>query len=155
MNGITITSESIRTPDAIRLLCALSSELESITGNSGVDSFDANEMDDPRACFAIARDENGAAIGCGAIRPLDMQAAEMKRVYAHKKHAGVGKEVLNFLESKAVELGFHRIVLETRVVNVQAVEFYLKNGYAIIQNYGKYVKRVDAICFEKRLGFSV
>ena len=151
INQITIAQESICTPDAITLLHALSCTLKSISGSTGEVSFDATEMDDPRACFAVARDENGIAIGCGAIRPLDTQTAELKRVYAHTKHAGIGKQVLRFLERKAAELGYQRIILETRVVNVQAVEFYLRNGYAIIHNYGKYAKRAEAICFEKRL----
>ena len=151
MTDVTIAIESIHTPDATRLLEALSSALESITGNSGAASFDANKMNDPCAAFVVARDANGLALGCGAIRPLDAHTAEMKRVYARAPHSGVGGQIVAFLERKAAELGFETIVLETRTINAKAVSFYLRNGYCIIPNYGGYAGRDGAVCFEKRL----
>ena len=151
MHDFTITVESITTPDATRLLKELSSALESIAGNSGTASFDADAMSDPRACFAVARNADGVAVGCGAIRPLDANTAEMKRVYASVPHSGVGGQIVAFLECKAAELGFETIVLETRAINAKAVSFYLRNGYVIIPNYGKYAGRDEAVCFEKRL----
>lgn len=151
MTDFTIAIESIATPDATQLLEELSSALESITGNSGIASFDINEMNNPRACFAVARNADGVAIGCGAIHPLDERTAEVKRVFARQPHSGVGGQIVAFLERKATELGFDVIVLETRVINAKAVSFYLRNGYRIIPNYGKYAGRDEAVCFEKRL----
>lgn len=151
MIEITIASEPIDTPDAAQLLAELSSVLESITGNNGASSFDSGEMEHPRACFAMARSIDGAALGCGAIRPLDEYTAEMKRVFARDHHSGVGRQILCYLEEKAIMLGFERIVLETRMINQKAVSFYLRNGYTIIPNYGKYAGRDEAVCFEKKL----
>ena len=150
MHDFTIIVESIATPDATRLLKELSSALESITGNSGTASFDADAMSDPRACFAVARNADGVAVGCGAIRPLDANTAEMKRVYARTPHSGVGGQIVAFLERKAAELGFEAIALETRTINTKAVSFYLRNGYSIIPNYGNYAGQDEAVCFEKR-----
>lgn len=151
MPDVTITIESIHSPDAQLLLEELSSALESVTGNSGAASFDANEMYDPRAAFVVARDANGFALGCGAIRPLDARKAEMKRVYARAPHSGVGGQIVAYLERIAAENGFELIVLETRAINTNAVSFYLRNGYSIIPNYGKYADRDEAVCFEKQL----
>lgn len=133
------------------LLSELASALVSITGCSGNASFDFDDMTDSRSCFAVARDDNGIALGCGAIRPFDANTAEMKRVYARDKNSGVGKKVVQFLEQRAVELGYSKIILETRIVNEKAVSFYLRNGYTIIQNYGKYAGHEEAVCFEKIL----
>ena len=149
--NISISSESIHTPDAAMLLSELSSALVCITGCSGNASFDLDDMTDSRSCFAVARDDNGIMLGCGAIRPFDTITAEMKRVYARDKNSGVGKKVVQFLEQRAVELGYSRIILETRIVNEKAVSFYLRNGYTIIQNYGKYADHEEAVCFEKIL----
>ena len=151
MTTITIAAEPIDTPDATLLLAELSSALESITGNSGASSFEADEMAHPRTYFAVARSIEGKAIGCGAIRPLNARTAEMKRVYARAPHSGVGGQIVAFLERKAVEFGFESVVLETRVINKKAVSFYLRNGYVIIPNYGKYAGRDEAVCFEKQL----
>lgn len=148
---ITVAIEPIESRDVENLLNALSAALEEITGNSGTASFDPSDLNDPRACFAVARDGNGNALGCGAIRPLDEITAEMKRVFSIQKGRGIGKAIVQFLESQARTFGYEKIVLETRVVNRQAVVFYEKNGYSRIQNYGKYASRTEAICFEKTL----
>ena len=149
--NISISSESIHTPDAAMLLSELASALVGITGCSGNASFDLDDMIDSRSCFAVARDDNGIALGCGAIRPFNASTAEMKRVYVRNKNSGVGKKVVQFLEQCAVELGYSRIILETRIVNEKAVSFYLRNGYTIIQNYGKYAGHEEDVCFEKIL----
>ncbi len=151
---ISISSESIHTQDAAMLLSELSSALVCITGCSGNASFDLDDMIDSRSCFAVARDDNGIMLGCGAIRSFDTITAEMKRVYARDKNSGVGKKVVQFLEQRAVELGYSRIILETRIVNEKAVSFYLRNGYTIIRNYGKYVGHEEAVCFEKLFLYS-
>ena len=149
--NISISSESIHTPDAAILLSELASSLHSITGCSGNASFELGDMTDSRSCFAVARDDDGIALGCGAIRTFNASTAEMKRVYARDKNSGVGKKIVQFLEQRALELGYSKIILETRIVNEKAVSFYLRNGYAIIQNYGKYTGHEEAVCFEKIL----
>lgn len=44
-----------------------------------------------------------------------------------------------------------KIILETRIINKNAVDFYKRNNYIKICNYGKYAGRKEAICFEKEL----
>jgi GNAT superfamily N-acetyltransferase len=102
---ITINEEDLNTPDAIQLMDDLSDTLESITGNSGRCSFNLSDVCGERAVFAIARNQDGEAVGCGAIRPIDENTAEVKRMYAKEKGRGVGTKVLSYLETKAQELG--------------------------------------------------
>lgn len=148
---ISVQPESPFSTDAAELLAELSAELEALTGSNGMGSFDPADAVGARAVFAVARDGHGRAVGCGALRPFDETTAEVKRVYARKKGAGVGSAVLAFLEVKAAELGYARLVLETRRLNEKAVAFYLAKGYAVIENFGKYKGREEAICLEKRL----
>lgn len=149
--GISIRQEDPSSPDAVRLMDALSAALEAITGSSGRASFDASELNDSRAVFAVARNEAGEAVGCGAIRPMDDDTAEVKRMYAGDSARGIGSAVLAFLEQRAGELGYRALRLETRKVNERAVGFYLARGYKVIENYGKYRGREEAVCFEKEI----
>lgn len=147
---ISIKEEEIDSEDGKRLIEKLSDTLEKITGSSGKDSFDNSDMLNPRSIFVIARDEN-KAVGCGALREITSDIAEIKRMYAVEKNRGIGKMILLKLENKAKEFGYLKVVLETRKCNKNAVRFYLSNGYRIIDNYGKYKEMAQAICFEKLL----
>ncbi len=142
---ITIKEEDPNTPNAIQLMDELSDVLESITGNSGRNSFSASDICGERAIFVIAYNENGEAVGCGAIRPIDDNSAEFKRMYAKEKGNGIGTKVLTYLEAKAQELGYTALRLETRLINQRAVAFYENRGYYRILNYGKYVNRPEAV----------
>ena len=136
-------------PEAAVLLDELSASLAAITGDSGRSSFDMQDVRVPGALFLLARNADGKAVGCGAFRPMGEGVAEVKRMYAQV--AGVGLAVLTHLEAAAKEYGYLRLRLETRLVNQRAVAFYEKHGYDRIPNFGKYVGKAEAVCFEKQL----
>lgn len=139
------------TQDAISLMEKLSNSLEVITGDSGKNSFNSNDVCVPRSLFVVAYNEDGEAIGCGAIRPINEDVAEVKRMFAKTKAIGVGSEILHYLENHAQKLGYSALWLETRLINKRAVSFYEKKGYHRISNYGKYVNKSEAVCFEKNI----
>ena len=72
-------------------------------------------------------------------------------MYAKEKATGIGTKVLAYLEAKALELGYTRLRLETRLINQKAVKFYTDRGYYQIPNYGKYMDKTEAICFAKQI----
>ena len=136
--------------EARALAAELDAALAAICGDSGARSFDASDVRGPRAVFLLARDAVGDAVGCGALRPLDGEVVEVKRMYA-RPGSGAGVRLLGELERRASAFGYRAIRLETRKVNIRAVAFYEKHGYRVIPNYGKYVGRKDAICLGKAL----
>ena len=152
--GITVERADPGCADALALIDALSNTLTALTGASGRASFDPADVRGARACFAIARGPGGA-LGCGALRPLEAEGqgdvGEIKRMFARPGTAGVGSAVLRFLEAEAARLGYTTLRLETRLVNARAVAFYERRGYVRIANYGRYVGKPEAACFEKRL----
>ena len=150
-SDVTVSAESPYCGDAVMLMQELSRQLRAMTGDSGNASFDAGDVCDERAVFAIARDQDGNGVGCGAIRPISKTTAEVKRMYTREKGRGIGRLLLAFLEECAYNMGYHSLCLETRLVNQGAVAFYEKNGYGRIPNYGKYINRPECVCFEKRL----
>jgi ribosomal protein S18 acetylase RimI-like enzyme len=136
-------------PDARLLLAELGAALAHITGSDGSASFDAADVRGPRACFLVARAVDGSLAGCGALRSLTDDVAELKRMYA-RPGSGAGAALLAALERQALGFGCRDVWLETRRVNARAVAFYEKHGYRVIDNFGKYVGRLDAVCLGKR-----
>lgn len=147
---LQVLEADIYTDESLSLLKELSGSLIHITGNSGESSFSIDDMEVEKSIFVIAR-SGGKAAGCGAIRRIDDSTGELKRMYAREQGLGVGTSILNFLENKALEFGFSRLICETRKINVGACSFYIRNGFHVIPNYGKYQGRDEAVCFEKRI----
>ena len=61
-------------------------------GSSGRSSFNPRDICGERAVFVIARNQDGEAVGCGAIRPMDENTAEVKRMYAKEKRLSSGQK---------------------------------------------------------------
>jgi ribosomal protein S18 acetylase RimI-like enzyme len=140
-------------PDSVDsqvLLAELGAALAAMTGSDGAASFDAADVRGERACFLVARTADGGLAGCGALRPLDGEVAELKRMYARPGN-GAGRCLLDALERLAAAFGYAQVWLETRRVNTRAVAFYEKHGYCVIPNYGKYIGREEVICLGKQL----
>lgn len=150
-DGMRISTKDPDSPDALRLLEELSDVLKRITGDSGKASFNGDDVRVFNARFVVAYDETGAAVGCGAFRPLQNGIAEVKRMYARPGTQGVGSAILAFLEREAIHLGYKALWLETRLINERAVSFYTRWGYRRIPNFGKYLGNPKAVCFEKKL----
>lgn len=135
-------------PMAIPLIKELSSILNTITGDSGTSSFNMETFEPERDSFIVIKKDN-TAVACGSIRCVNNNTCEMKRVYSKVK--GLGLKTINILEKKAKEHGYTQIILSTRKVNTNAVNFYLKNGYIEIAPYGKYKTTNVSICLGKNI----
>jgi putative acetyltransferase len=104
--------------------------------------------------FLLARDEDGAAVGCGALRELEPGAGEVKRMYVlpRRRRSGVAGAVLAALEAEAVRRGWTRLLLETGTAQPDAKAFYERHGYRRIANYGHYADSPLSVCYERALG---
>ncbi|MDN2486726.1 GNAT family N-acetyltransferase [Kosakonia sacchari] len=149
MSALTITLTESTDPACLQLQDALSDYLQHLTGSSGRASFDASTLGE-RGFFLLAQ-ENAVAVGCAAVRELSAGIGEIKRMYACPGTRGVGAQLLAALEQHARERGFQALWLETRKINQRAVDFYQRNGFRIRENYGNYIGRLEAVCFEKAL----
>ena len=148
---IAVCCEDPDGADALALVAELSAVLAAITGDSGQASFDLYDVRGPRACFALARDAHGRALGCGALRPIDADVAEIKRMFARPDTRGVGSAVLRHLEAEAARLDYVALRLSTRLVNKRAMAFYERHGWRRIPGYGRYAGSDISACFEKVL----
>lgn len=150
---ITLEKADPRSAESQLLITKLSAELAAITGDNGKSNFTMDSMDEERSLWVLARNNKGDAVGCGAIRPLTEHIAELKRMFSDRSSPAIGNALLTFLEKFALSMGYDQIWLATRSVNHKALNFYQKNGYERIDNYGPYVNCDETVCFAKILSF--
>ncbi|MBP7348757.1 MAG: GNAT family N-acetyltransferase [Butyrivibrio sp.] len=147
---ILIREADIHSADAQTLLCELNAKLTKITGDDGTVHFKSKDVATARSVFLIAY-LHGEPYGCGALRELSDDTAEVKRVYARSNSVGIGSRILNALEENAQKMNYQNLLLETRVQNTTAISFYNRNGYEHCENYGVYIGETHSYCFRKTL----
>ena len=93
------------------------------------------------------------AVGCGAIKEYEPGTIEIKRMFVKDKYRskGIATFVLLELEKWTRELGCSKCILETGVIQPEAIRLYTKNNYSIIPNYGQYAGVDNSVCMEKVL----
>jgi len=96
---------------------------------------------DGRLLLAIHQGpENDAeAIGCAALRKLQQEVCEMKRVYvqpAFRGH-GAGRKLVEELILQARSIGYARMVLDTLPIMDEAHKLYRSLGFQEIPSYQK------------------
>src|SRR5690606_12365017 len=92
--------------------------------------LDPDEVAPGRGAFLVAW-LDGAPVGCGAVRRIDGDTAEIKRMYVAPtlRDRGIGRVLLAGLEAAARELGVRRLVLETGVRQHAAIALYARAGF--------------------------
>ncbi|PKB17552.1 GNAT family N-acetyltransferase [Flavobacterium sp. 5] len=135
---------------AAAIIEELSANLYLRFGSDGKNSFTDWEYNNSKYVFVVA-ELNNEIVGCGAIRPISETIGEVKRMYSKLPRNKIGETILNFLEHHAIKIGYSELILETRLKNQEATQFYTKKEYKIIPNYGKYIDKPEAICFGKSL----
>ena len=92
-------------------------------------------------------------VGCAAFKPFDNNTIEIKRMFTTEaaRGKGVASAILKQLEVWAKQLNYTHSILETGIRQIEAVNFYKKCNYQIIDNYGQYKGIQESICFKKAL----
>jgi putative acetyltransferase len=151
MDNLTIEPGAIASADAVRLVARLDAELDRRYPNARGQFTAANTLAD-HATFLVAT-LDGRPVGCGAFRPLDDSAVEVKRMFVEPdcRGRGIGRRLLAELEDRARRAGYSLARLETGVRQPEAIGLYESAGYRRIPNYGIYAGNADSACFEKSL----
>jgi GNAT superfamily N-acetyltransferase len=102
--------------------------------------------------FLIAR-YGHEPVGCGALRFIDATTGEIKRMYVvpTARGRGVGRRVLEQLETFARDRGAHRLVLETGPQQRAAIALYERAGFVSTPCWGEYAHGNNSLCLEKPL----
>jgi len=130
-------------PDELRTVRALLREYEAELGvDLGFQGFEQElaslpgDYAAPRGALLVAEVE-GAMAGCVALRPLDADACEMKRLYARPafRGQGVGRALAAAVIVEARRIGYTRMRLDTLPVMIEAQALYQRLGFADIPPY--------------------
>ncbi len=102
---------------------------------------------------ALIAYENEIAVGIGAYKEYDSQTVEMKRMFTLSEHRGKGiaSKILSELEIWAREENYSFAILETGILQKEAISLYQKLGYKIFENYGQYKGVETSVCMNKQL----
>ena len=163
---ITISEEPYDGPVGAAMVQALLEELNERYADEDAELVDAPDDDDylaevtpsmvraPQGAFLVAWDD-GTALGCGALKPLDSDPSigEIKRMYTSPaaRRRGVSRALLVALEARAAELGYRALQLETGLAQPEAVKLYESHGWHRIAPYGHYKHSPQSVCFAKAL----
>jgi GNAT superfamily N-acetyltransferase len=133
----------------------LNAELSGAYPEPGATHFrlDPDEVAQGRGVFLVIYQDD-VPLGCGALRIIDPQTAELKRMYVSPaaRGRGLGRRLVAALEHEARALGVRRLVLETGVRQEAALALYRATGFRPIPLFGEYRRSPEtSICLGKEL----
>ena len=149
---MAITFESPDQSDVIALIAELDAYQDTLYPPESRHSMDLASLKQPDVLFAVARDNTGQAIGCGAI-VLCPEYGELKRMYVSPRGRGqgVGKKILALLESQAIDAGCRLLKLETGPYQYEALALYASAGYERRGPFGDYTNDPLSVFMQKHL----
>lgn len=143
MQGRMFRIASVKSPEEIVLARTLFLEYAASLGlDLAFQNFESELRDlpgeyaPPRGRLFLAFEEKREA-GCGALRPLDEEICEMKRMYVRREFRGrgLGRQLAETLIQEAREIGYRAMRLDTLPVMPRAQELYRTLGFVEIAAY--------------------
>jgi putative acetyltransferase len=151
---VVVRRTDVTSPVARFLITALDAEVRALYPEEDANHFrlDEEEVAPGRGAFLVADDDH-EPVGCGAVRLIEPDTAEIKRMYVVPAARGrrIGAALLTALEVEARTLGATRLVLETGDRLAAAVALYRRAGFTPIARFGEYVHTEHSLCMEKPL----
>lgn len=80
---------------------------------------------------------NGQTAGCAALRSIDHQTCEMKRMFVYPEFHGqrIGRALAEHLIQEARQIGYRSMLLDTSFRQTEAQNLYKKMGFQPIAPY--------------------
>src|SRR6476659_6703932 len=112
-----IALERADQPEVVKLIADLDAFQKPLYPAESHHGIDIAALSQPNVISAVARDDAGAAVGCGAV-VVTPAYGELKRMFVSPacRGTGVAKRLLAFLEAQALARGCERMALETGIL---------------------------------------
>jgi len=139
-------------PEVVALIADLDAYQDTLYPADARYALDLDSLALPNVLFAVARDSEGVATGCGAIVVSD-DYGELKRMFVRPEARGKGaaRQIIEFLESAARAQGCRTLLLETGPYQPEALAFYAKQGYERCGPFGEYPDHQLSVFMRKQL----
>jgi len=139
-------------PEVIALIAELDAYQDTLYPAEARYALDLTTLEQGNVLFVVARDDDGTAMGCGAV-VLGNEAGELKRMFVcpAKRARGVAAKVLGQLEVESVKRGCRLVQLETGPYQAEALAFYKKHGFQVCGAFGDYPEHPLSVFMQKRL----
>jgi putative acetyltransferase len=152
---ITIARAALTDDVSQALIRELNAELSGLYPEPGANHFglQPDEVAPGRGAFLVVH-LDGVPVGCGALRRIDAETGELKRMYVAPaaRGTGLGRRLVDALEAEARALGIRRLVLETGTRQTAAIALYRATGFAPIPLYGEYLSSPEtSVCLGKEV----
>ena len=99
--------------------------------------------------------ENSELLGCGALKELDSQHAEIKSMRTSSRHLrkGVATTLLSYIIGEAGRRGYRRLSLETGSMEAfePARQLYARAGFMYCGSFAEYVDDPNSVFMTKEL----
>lgn len=145
-----INLESPNQPEILQLIEELDAYQKPLYPAESHHGIDIAALSAPNVLFAVARNEIGHAVACGAI-VLESAYGELKRFYTNpgQRGKGLARQLLEFLEEQARDKGAQEFTLETGYLQSEAISLYERCGYKRCGPFGKYSDDPNSIFMRK------
>jgi GNAT superfamily N-acetyltransferase len=150
--NLRLLPDRIDSPVGTALVTQLNDDLRDRYGAEDTDQPWPKDLAPPGGIFLVAwwgKDP----VGCGGVRLHEPGIGEIKRMYVdpRARRQGVARAVLTAVEEHALELGYTRLILETGIMQPEAIALYESHGYEAIPPYGHYKDSPLSRCYAKQL----
>jgi putative acetyltransferase len=143
---VTVQIDNPASPDARKLIEKLDAYLNNLYPAESNYLLSVEALQQPNVTFLTAH-VDGKTIGCGAFVNHSGKYAEIKRMFVLPDYRGrgIGRRLLNKLESQARSSGLKLARLETGVYQAEALGLYEQAGYKRCGGFGDY-RKDDPLC---------
>jgi len=141
----------------VQVKALIAEHLQGMAADSPPESIHALNLDglkEPEITFWCAW-EGDDLLGCGAIKELDPEHAELKSMRTASAHLrkGVARKMLAHIMDVAVERGYKRISLETGSMDsfIPARKLYEDFGFEYCEPFADYILDPNSAFMTKRI----
>jgi putative acetyltransferase len=138
--------------DIVALIDALDAYQKPMYPPESHHGIDLAALRQPNVLFAVARDDAGTALACGAI-VVEPEFGELKRMFVQpsQRGRGIARALLAFLEAEAAARGCVRLTLETGNLQHEAIALYRRAGYVECEPFGAYQPDPHSVFMHKQV----